>query len=170
MYGLRFKAEPYSPILQVKADGNFKFIRVTEYNSKWLKMTKDKAPKDNDSYVPLEPIAVWVEDRWILCRRLLGDEFCQKVFYRMCTFVWLDKGIKAGDEVRAYQDALIEEVFGYRNKQDFVNIEKKTIEVTTFDGKYSGYITDENMKTSVSQVGVSGPSLHFSVDTSSRSL
>ena len=89
----------------------------------------------------LEPLKVWTEDRWIFIRRMAGDRFCQKLFYKVCTFVWMANGIKRGSGLQAYQDALIEEVFQLNDKMKFVIDEKEPTEVTTWDGKVNGYLS-----------------------------
>ena len=73
--------------------------------------------KRPDEYTTLLPSNVWIEDRWIFIRRMAGDIFCQKLFYKVCAFIWINNGIQLGSELQAYQDALIEEVFQYRNKK-----------------------------------------------------
>ena len=45
MHGLRFKPEHYSPVLQVKQNGDYKYVDVGEYNSKWLKFHKGNSPQ-----------------------------------------------------------------------------------------------------------------------------
>ena len=42
---LRIVPEYHAPTLQVKADGNFRYVHVTEYNSRWLKKTKSQELK-----------------------------------------------------------------------------------------------------------------------------
>ena len=78
-------------------------------------------PRDHE---PLEPLKVWTEYRWIFVRRMAGDELCQKAFYKLCTLIWLADGIVMGEPLRRYQDALIETVFQYKNKVNFLKLEK----------------------------------------------
>ena len=118
--GLNLQPTEYAPILQKNYQGNFRYQQVTEYNSKWLKKNKDGEQKDQKFYVPFEPSTVWTEDRWIFVRRMAGDELCQKVFYQMCTSIWCANGIETGSQLKGYQDALIEEVFGYEDKKEFI--------------------------------------------------
>ena len=98
---------------------------MKEYNSKWLKRTKDGQIQDWNSYEQFEPSEVWTEDRWIFVRRMAGDELCQKLFYQMCAFIWCANGIGTGPEIRTYQDVLIEELFTYSNKMEFIKKEKR---------------------------------------------
>ena len=129
--GLNLQPTEYAPILQKTQHGTFNYRQVTEYNSKWLKKTKDGEPKDPNLYVPFEPSTVWTEDRWIFVRRMAGDELCQKAFYQMCIFIWCANEIETGPQLKAYQDALIEEVFGYEDKREFTRKEKYATEVST---------------------------------------
>ena len=76
----------------------------------------------------------------VFIRRMVGDEFCQKLFYKVCTFVWSANGVQKGKEIQSYQDALIEDIFQYRNKRQFIQKEKEPTEVSTLDGKHMGFV------------------------------
>ena len=77
---LIIKPTYFAPILQVKEDGNFKYTRVTEYNSRWLRHDKEGEVKKPDEYESLCPFDLWMDDRWRFIRRMVGDAFCQKLF------------------------------------------------------------------------------------------
>ena len=66
---------------------------------------------------------------------MVGDEFAQKLFYKVCAFIWTANGVPKGKEMQRYQDAVIEEIFHWRDKMDFVRKEKELTEVSTWDGK-----------------------------------
>ena len=68
---------------------------------------------------------------------MLGDEFCQKVFYLVCTFIWNPNKVEM--RLREYQKALIEDVFGYWDARGFTETLQIPTEVTTFNGKNSGF-------------------------------
>ena len=83
--GLTFQREDYSPILQHQRDGSLKYEFAIPYNAKWL-------PRDEKGYeiptgrrVSFNPVVAWVEDRWILVRRMAGNYFCQVLFYHVST-------------------------------------------------------------------------------------
>ena len=63
----------------------------------------------------------------VFSRRMLGDEFCQKVFYLVCTFIWLANKVEIS--LKEYQDALIEDVFGYWDTKGFIQTLKISTEV-----------------------------------------
>ena len=86
--GLTFKVEDYSPILQVQSNGNLTYQNVPAYNSKWLPKDADKHVVSPNKRISFNPVHAWVEDRWVLTRRLAGDRFCQVIFYYVCDFVW----------------------------------------------------------------------------------
>ena len=130
---LWFEPTTYAPRLQTKADGRYRYDHVKEYNTIWLKKHKNGEMKRPDEYTTLIPSNVWIEDRWIFIRRMAGDTFCQKLFYKVCTFIWINNGIQLGAQLQAYQDALIEDVFQYKNKKSFVINEKEPTEVSTWD-------------------------------------
>ena len=99
---------------------------------------KDQEPKKPDEFESFEPSAVWTENRWMFIRRMVGDDFAQKLFYKVCAFIWSANGVAKGKEMQLYQDALIEGIFGWRDKVDFVRKEKEPTEISTWDGKYYG--------------------------------
>ena len=43
-----------------------------------------------------------------------------KLFYKMCAFVWITNDITMGENIQKYQDAVITDVFGYKDKRDFL--------------------------------------------------
>ena len=45
-----------------------------------------------------------------------------------------------GENFQSYQDALIEDVFHWRHKMDFIKKEKEPTEVSIWDGKYIGFV------------------------------
>ena len=96
---------------------------MTEYNSRWLKKNKSRELKKPQDYESLDPFKLWMEDRWIFCRRMAGDGLCQKAFYGVCTFIWLANGIQTGTELQGYQDSIIENVLQYKNKRVFLDQE-----------------------------------------------
>ena len=66
----------------------------------------------DEGRVRFEPASVWIEDRWTLVRRMAGDELTQKLFYKVCVFIWTTNDIAMGGDIQKYQDALITEVSG----------------------------------------------------------
>ena len=118
--GLTFNKEDYSSILQKGLDGRFKYEYVIPYNSKWLKKDKWGYPTPDQGRVRFEPALAWVEDRWMFIRRMAGDELCQKLFYKVCAFIWTTNDITLGENFQKYQDAVITEVFGYKDKRDIL--------------------------------------------------
>ena len=122
----------------MKEDGNLKYSRATEYNSRWLKKNKAGDFKRSDEYESLCPFDLWMDHRWLFIPRLSGDALCQKLLYGVCTFIWLANGIDLGKELKKYQAALIENVFQFKNKFHYLSQEKLDTEVTTFDGQFTG--------------------------------
>ena len=148
---------PYAPTLNYRPDGRYRYERVPNYNSVWLKRDKQgelKKPEDCKSF---EPSAVWTEDRWTFVRRMVGDEFAQKLFYKVCAFIWTVNGVPKGREMQQYQDAVIEDVFHWRDKMDFVRKEKEPTEVSTWDGQTYGYISHSYLEKLATQISCLGP-------------
>ena len=155
--GLHIQPTTYAPTLSLRPDGRYQYQRVENYNLIWLVKNKQQERKHPTEFKEFEPSIVWTEDRWIFVRRMVGDEFAQKLFYKMCAFIWVANGVEKGKEIQMYQDALIEDVFGWRNKMDFVKKEKEPTEVSTWDGKYYDPISHLNLERLATQISVLGP-------------
>ena len=132
--GLRFSPEPYAPILGYTTLGFLKYVKVVPYDIRWLKWDDRRQEVPECKRAKFEPAEVWTEDRWTFCRRMAGDELCAVLFYKMATFIWRSNEIQ-GDEMREYQDALIEHVLGYNYKQDFMPKLRSALSVVSWDGK-----------------------------------
>ena len=79
-------------------------------------------------------------------RRMAGDELCQKLFYKVCAFVWLANDIAKGEELQKHQDAVITEIFGYDDKHEFLRNERKPTEESIWDGKDRALISHAYLK------------------------
>ena len=65
--------------------------------------------------------------------------------------------IDKGKELRNYQDALIDNIFGHRDIQYFVKNQKTDTVVTTFDGYYTGFLAYEDLERLGRQICILGP-------------
>ena len=81
--GLTIIPEEYSPIMQTLRNGDLKYEMVTPYNQKWLPRDARHKLIPEDRRVSFDPATVWVEDRWLLCRRMTGYHLCQILFYHL---------------------------------------------------------------------------------------
>ena len=88
---------------------------------------------------------------------MVGDEFAQKLFYKVCAFIWTVNGVPKGREMQQYQDAVIEEIFEWDDKMDFVRKEKEPTEVSTWDGQFWGYISHSYLEKLATQISCLGP-------------
>ena len=50
-----------------------------------------------EEYESLNPIEMWMEDRWTFVRRMLGDKFTQKLFIRCIIWIYVNNDIKRYD-------------------------------------------------------------------------
>ena len=75
----------------------------------------------------------------------------------MCTFIWCANDIKPGPRLRELQDILIEDVFGYQDKREFVKKEKSATEVSTWDGRYRGFMSYKDLSTMTGWINIFGP-------------
>ena len=76
----------------------------------------------------------------------------------MCAFVWCANAIPKGEEVQKHQDAVINEIFGYDDKKEFLKNERRATEVSTWDGRHRALISHEALKDMAEMVGILGPS------------
>ena len=88
---------------------------------------------------------------------MAGDELTQKLFYKVCAFIWTTNDIAMGDDIQKYQDAVITEVFGYSDKYQSLKYEKQETEVTTWDGKDRTLISSMYLDRMVTDIGILGP-------------
>ena len=88
---------------------------------------------------------------------MAGDDFAQKLFYKVCAFIWSANGIAKGKEMQQYQDALIEGIFHWRDKMEFVRKEKEPTEISTWDGEYYGCVSHFYLEKLASQISILGP-------------
>ena len=117
-----------------------KGTKSLEYNSVWLPKTRSGEKKSASDFESLNPLQVWQEDAWTFVRRMYGDDLTQKLFYQFITATWILLDIDKGKELRNYQDALIDSVFGHRGIEAFVKNQKTDTSVTTYDGYYTGFL------------------------------
>ena len=103
-----------------------------------------------------EPALVWTEDRWILCRRMAGDDLCQRLFYKLATFIWRTNQIE-GDLMRAHQDKLITTVFNYDNRREFLDKVDHPLTVETWDGKICAFMSVDYVGEMFREVCFLGP-------------
>ena len=85
------------------------------------------------------------------------DGLAQKLFYKVCAFIWTTNDIALGNDIKRYQDAVIEEVFGYTDKYQFLKYENQETEVTTWDGKYRAWSSQSYLSKMVMEIGILGP-------------
>ena len=88
---------------------------------------------------------------------MAGHELTQKLFYKVCAFIWTTNDIALGSDIKRYQDAVIEEVFGYTDKYQFLKYENQATEVTTWDGKGRAWISQCYLNKMVIEIGILRP-------------
>ena len=88
---------------------------------------------------------------------MYGDDLVQKFFYQFMTTTWILADIDKGKELRNYQDALIDSVFGHRGIETFVKNQKTDTSVTTYDGYYTGFLAYKDLEQLGRQICVQGP-------------
>ena len=131
--GLTFVPEDYCPVLKVKANGQLIYDRVVPYDQKWLPVKKDGSKVPEHLRESFEPGTVWTDDRWMFCRRMVGDDVCQILFFYLATFVWKQYEIY-GDQLRYYQKVLITKLF-YGDAERFYERIVNPLQVPTWDNQ-----------------------------------
>ena len=131
-------------------------MTLTPYNQKWL--PKDSEGRDIPDHlrVSFNPATAWVEDRWLLCRRMSGDTICQILFYHLCTFIWQHNDLDPR-EVQERQDALLNSVFQVNNIREFKNSLNDTVQIMTWDGNLLVWMSKEQIHNMFLETCTLGP-------------
>ena len=161
--GLSFKVEDYSPILKVQSNGNLTYQDVPAYNSKWLPKDADKKSVAPNKRIKFDPVQAWVEDRWVLTRRLAGDRFCQVIFYYVCDFIWKNNDLDK-DERYDRQETLIREVFLKHDTDEWRwdhTKEESTVPVINWYGDTMIYADRKAINKLVTETALLGPLAAF---------
>ena len=122
------------------------------YNSCYLpeeEKNKDVHSKD------LNPVAMWLEDRWVLVRRMYGSALTQKLFVQRLSFVYGLHQIR-GQYFHALQNAVVRELFDQDPREFFGKINKDTW-VQYYDGSCSGNLSQNTAHYLSSRINVMGP-------------
>ena len=90
-------------------------------------------------------------------RRMVGDELCQKAFFLVCTWTWIQNVVKKGPPLRSYQYALITGVFQYQNPKTFIREEKRATRIKSLEGRVPGYFSYETLNKLANRNGILGP-------------
>ena len=155
LVGLTFDMEDYSPILQHQSDGSLKYILVVPYNSKWLPRDHKGHDRPEGMKISFNPVITWIEDRWMLVRRMAGDYFCQVLFYHVCTFIW-KKNDLTDEEVHVRQDSLLKSVFHIKELEQYKAGLRNPIRTKTWKGR-TVYLNKKLMSELVSETCLLGP-------------
>ena len=154
--GLKIREEEYSPVLSYRTDGHLWYDPVPAYNQQWLPRDKRGNPIPEHRRVSFDPATAWTEDRWILCRRLSGDNLCRILFYKVCTFVWEHNDLHK-DEVRERQEMLLQYVFRVDSVHSFKASLDDEVQVTSWDGKLFIWMTKDNIQKMFVETCMTGP-------------
>ena len=155
--GLEIKEEDYSPKLPYRPDGYLKYDKVPAYNRRWLPKDKTGNPNPEEFRESFDPSKVWIEDRWMVCRRLCGDKLCRILFYKTCTFIWEHNNLERID-VRERQDALLKYVFRVDSLAHFrTSLEDNEVRVISWDATKFIWMTKDSVHKMFLEVCMMGP-------------
>ena len=147
---LNFEFEFYSTRPK-RQNGSPIWDRVVPYNSCYL-------PDDGKKEVSLRelnPVEMWLEDRWIFVRRIYGSTLAQKLFIQCLNFIYGLNGIR-GAYFHAIQNAIVRELFDLEPKDFFAEINKDTW-VHFWDQRAEGFITQNTAHYLAKRINMMGP-------------
>ena len=124
--------------------------KVVPYNACYLPI--GNWPVDRKA---IDPVAMWLEDRWVLLRRIYGSELVQKIFMRCVNFVYKCNGVK-GRYLEALQETIVSQLFR-QNPRYYFNDEKKSPWVHYWDDSCQGEVSIFTIHSLVKQIGILGP-------------
>ena len=146
---LSFGFEPYCPAPK-RINGVPHWEKVVPYNINYL-------PSGGNSVVrkAIDPVAMWLEDRWVLLRRIYGSELVQKLFMHCLTFIYGCNDVK-GQYFHEVQDVIVSQLFRQNPWYYFDDVKKDTW-IHYWDGSCQGAISSVTAHTLVKQINISGP-------------
>ena len=124
---------------------------VIPYNSCYL-------PDDGNkkvAYKELNPVEMWMEDRWIFARRIYGSELIQKIFMMCLNFIYGLNKIQ-GSYFHAIQNTIVRELFD-RDPKDFFHGMNKSTWVRFWNQETKGYISQNTAHWMSKRINIMGP-------------
>ena len=125
-------------------------MTVFPYNSCYL--------PDHDERVErrgLNPVETWLEDRWVLTRRIYGSELTQKLFMQCWNWIFACNKIQ-GNLFHEIQDEIVSRLFNQDPKTFFKQMNKNTW-IKYWDETCEGYITQNTMHNLAKKINILGP-------------
>jgi len=87
---------------------------------------------------------------------MVGDDFCQILFYHLATFIWKQHDIK-GESLNRHQMTLITKVFGILNVGEFMQRKSNPQQVPTWDGKTRVWMDHDQLVRVQKEACIFGP-------------
>ena len=148
---LEFNFEFYSTRPK-KQHGTPVWEKVVPYNSCYL--PADERNKEVQTK-ELNPVEMWLEDRWILVRRIYGSVLTQKLFIQCLSFVYGLHQIR-GAYFHAIQNAIVRELFDQDPREFFGQVNRDTW-VQYWDGSFGGNLSQNTTHYLSSRINMMGP-------------
>jgi len=129
---------------------------VVAYNNRYLVKDSYMNYKPRHEWELFYPETVWVEDRWLFVRRIFGDEFIGRIFYRFCD--WMRKKNYGEDKrsIEFHRNRCVQEIFR-QDKAIYHASYSEPVWAHTWDNRKSGYVSDKTLHRLQERVGLLGP-------------
>ena len=88
-------------------------------------------------------------------RRIYGDVFIRKIFYRFISWIWINNDIK-GKDLKDCQDVVIDNIFNV-DKGTFLRDMNEDTLVHTWQNKERGCVSEQVLVNLTTRVGIFGP-------------
>ena len=149
-------SEPYAPRPAYDSTGEYVFKSVIAYNSRYLVKDNNREYKPRHEWELFYPETLWVEDRWLFVRRVFGDEFIGRIFYRFCDWIWKKNYDMDKRAVEYHRNRCVEKIFR-QDKTTYHANYSKPVWAHTWDNRKSGYVTEYTLHRLQERVGLLGP-------------
>ena len=146
---LKFEHDFYCPKPKM-VNGEPLWEKVVPYNACYLPNHDDRI-----DHRELNPVEMWLEDRWILTRRIYGSELTQKLFMQCWNWIYACNDIK-GYYFHQIQDAIVSQLFNQDPRTFFKQTNKSTW-IEYWDGTCDGYISQNTAHYLCQKINVLGP-------------
>ena len=103
----------------------------------------------------LNPVEMWLEDRWVLTRRIYGSELTQKLFIQCWNWIYAQNDIN-GNYFHQLQDAIVSQLFN-QDPRSFFKTMKESTWIEYWDNTCGGFISQNTAHALSKKINILGP-------------